>query len=138
MWESVTSARRTCPQTPDMLGFPFGRRGAGPERSTLLPRARWPPCPPAIKGTRQKMPIAAATAIIEFNRVLTSILLYSISFRPLNARYVRFSAAFESSEMMGADHKEAQKSQNFPRSLSAFCPSFWPFLFAFVAYIPAL
>src|ERR1044072_5808534 len=39
----VTSARRVVDQMPDMLGFPFGRRGAGPFMSGAglpLPLAR--------------------------------------------------------------------------------------------------
>ena len=43
---------------------------------------------------------------MEFNRVLTSILLYSIRFLPLNPRYVRFSAAFESSENVNGDEPQ--------------------------------
>jgi hypothetical protein len=49
----VTSARRVVDQMPDMLGFPFARRGAGP----------------FIFGSGLPLPLACANTVSGFARV---------------------------------------------------------------------
>jgi len=72
MFLFVTSARRVVDQIPAMLGFPFGRRGAGPfmfGSGLPLPLA----CAEAGSG-QQRIDTARAIAIVRRN-ILTIVLL---------------------------------------------------------------